>query len=131
LWNILELKIAAPAAGNASGSDIERLEQSVRIMHSVLTDADIYIEAHQDFDLALACALQNQLISTLIDPIVDLLRKQRKCIFLVEGGAKRGQYPPKRFLEAITPNDRIVAREAVWANLAQVRQGRATEDFLA
>jgi GntR family transcriptional repressor for pyruvate dehydrogenase complex len=129
--NILEPEIAALAAEMASVSDIERLEQAVNVMDSALNDADVYVEADQDFHLALASATQNQLISTLIDPIVDLLREQRKRIFLVEGGAQRGQYHHIRILEAIRKHDRIAAREAMQAHLAQVRQdSAAAEDLL-
>jgi GntR family transcriptional repressor for pyruvate dehydrogenase complex len=129
--NILEPEIAALAAEMASGSDIERLEQAVNVMDSALNDADVYVEADQDFHLALASATQNQLISTLIDPIVDLLREQRKRIFLVEGGAQRGQYHHKRILEAVKKHDRIAAREAMQAHLAQVRQdSEAAENLL-
>lgn len=129
--NILEPEIAALAAEMATGSDIERLEQAVNIMDSALDDADVYVEADQVFHLALASATQNQLIPTLIDPIVDLLREQRKRIFLVEGGARRGQYHHKRILEAVKKHDRMAARSAMQAHLAQVRQdSEAAENLL-
>ncbi len=130
--NILEPEIAALAADMATGPDIESLEQAVSVMDSALNDADVYVEADLGFHLALATATQNRLIPTLIDPIVDLLREQRKRIFLVEGGAQRGQYHHKRILDAIKKHDRMAAREAMQAHLAQVRQdSEASENLLA
>lgn len=120
--NILEPEIAALAAEMATAPDIERLEDAVRVMDSAMDSADLYVEADLEFHLALAGATQNKLIPTLIDPIVDLLRAQRSRIFLVEGGAQRGQYHHKRILEAIKQHDPASARKAMQAHLAQVRQ---------
>ena len=120
--SILEPEIAALAAEMANDQDIEHLEHAVSIMDTALDDADVYVEADLEFHLALATATQNRLIPTLIDPIVDLLREQRKGIFLVEGGAQRGQYHHKCILEAVKKRESAAAREAMQAHLAQVRQ---------
>jgi GntR family transcriptional repressor for pyruvate dehydrogenase complex len=120
--DILEPEIAALAAQMATDADIERLEQAVRVMDSAMESADVYVEADLEFHLALATATQNKLIPTLIDPIVDLLRAQRSRIFLVEGGAQRGQFHHKRILDAIKQHDPMEARKAMQAHLAQVRQ---------
>jgi GntR family transcriptional repressor for pyruvate dehydrogenase complex len=53
---------------------------------------------------------------------VDLLREQRKAIFLVAGGPQRGQYHHKRILEAVSRHDADGAREAMRAHLCQVRE---------
>ena len=119
---ILEPEIAALAAEMATDSDIESLERLVTVMDDAMASADVYVEADLEFHLALAGATQNQLIPTLIDPIVDLLRKQRSGIFLVEGGAQRGQYHHKRILDAVKAHDPAFAREAMQAHLAQVRK---------
>jgi GntR family transcriptional repressor for pyruvate dehydrogenase complex len=120
--DILEPEIAALAAEMATGQDMVSLEQAVKVMDSALNDADVYVEADLEFHLALANATQNKLIPTLIDPIVDLLQEQRKRIFLVDGGAQRGQHHHKRILDAIKKRDPVAARQAMQAHLAQVRQ---------
>jgi GntR family transcriptional repressor for pyruvate dehydrogenase complex len=56
----------------------------------------------------------------LLDPIVDLLREQRKRIFLVEGGPERGQYHHKRILEAVATHNPLAARAAMALHLKQV-----------
>ncbi len=128
---ILEPEIAALAAEMATGADIECLERAVDVMDSAIENADVYVEADLEFHLALAGATQNQLIPTLIDPIVDLLREQRKRIFLVEGGAQRGQYHHKCILEAVRQRDPAAARQAMQAHLAQVRQDSDAAQTLA
>jgi len=120
--NVLEPEIAAIAAQMASADDIANLQRAVNTMDASLEDAEAFIEADQGFHLALANATQNKLIPTLIDPIVDLLREQRKRIFLVEGGAQRGQFHHKRILDAIQSHDPEAARKAMQAHLAQVAE---------
>lgn len=119
--SILEPEIAALAAEMASVEDIEGLQHAVTVMDSALSNADVYVEADLEFHLALAKATQNTLIPTLIDPIVDLLREQRKGIFLVTGGAQRGQFHHKSILGAVKRHDSAAARQAMQAHLAQVR----------
>ncbi len=120
--SILEPEIAAIAAEMASEADLAALEHAVGVMESALSNADVYVEADLEFHLALAKATQNRLIPTLIDPIVDLLREQRKGIFLVSGGAQRGQFHHKAILEAVKQRDAAAARQAMQAHLAQVRE---------
>jgi GntR family transcriptional repressor for pyruvate dehydrogenase complex len=120
--NVLEPEIAAIAAQMASADDIANLQHAVNSMDASLEDAEAFIEADQGFHLALANATHNKLIPTLIDPIVDLLREQRKRIFLVDGGAQRGQFHHKRILNAIQSHDPEAARTAMQAHLAQVAE---------
>jgi GntR family transcriptional repressor for pyruvate dehydrogenase complex len=81
---------------------------------------EAYIEADLDFHLALAEAVANPIILTLIDSIVDLLREQRLRIFWVPGGPERGQVHHKLILQAIEQRDPVNARLAMSAHLQQV-----------
>jgi GntR family transcriptional repressor for pyruvate dehydrogenase complex len=119
---LLEPGIAAMAAEMATPLDLETMQQAVNVMDTAMTSTDAYVEADLAFHLALARATQNPLIPVLIDPIVDLLREQRKRIFLVEGGPERGQYHHKQILAAIRRGDAATASQAMCAHLEQVRQ---------
>jgi len=119
---LLEPGIAALAAEMATPLDLETMQQAVNVMDTAMTSTDAYVEADLAFHLALARATQNPLIPVLIDPIVDLLREQRKRIFLVEGGPERGQYHHKQILAAIRRGDAATASQAMCAHLEQVRQ---------
>jgi len=118
---ILEPEIAARAATRATTEQVEAIRQTVALMERALDDADAFVEADLQFHLALAQATQNPLIPTLIDPIVDLLREQRKNTFR-RGGAAHGQYHHKKILAAVARRDPNAARAAMRAHLQQVRK---------
>ncbi len=124
---ILEPEIAALAANRANDEQVAALRRAVETMDTALTDAETFIEADLDFHLALADATQNFLIPTLIDSVIELLRQDRKNVFLyVEGGAARGQFHHKRILDAVLAHDSEKARLAMRAHLEQVRRDTET-----
>ena len=118
---ILEPGIAALAAARATHQDIALLREAVEIMDGHLHDADAFISADNFFHQVLAGATQNVLVLTLMDPIMELLSKQRKQIFTIEGGPMRGQSHHKQILEAVVRHDSEAARQAMSAHLQQVR----------
>src|ERR1700733_262414 len=119
---ILEPEIAALAATRIQEPQLVTMREASTVMNEALQDPDDYIEADLDFHLALAEAVKNPLILSLLDSIVGLLREQRSRIFNVEGGPQRGQYHHKRILAAIEQRDSDAAREAMRAHLQQVRE---------
>jgi GntR family transcriptional repressor for pyruvate dehydrogenase complex len=118
---IFEPEIAALAAKNASKEQIAEMREAVAAMDAAMNDSETFVEADLNFHLALARATQNPLIPSLINPIVDLLREERKSTFL-RGGALHGQQHHKRILDAIAHRDADAAREAMRAHLKQVRK---------
>ena len=119
---ILEPGIAALAATRVDEEHLAAMREAVAVMERSQKDPAAYIEADLDFHLALAEAVANPLILSLIDSIVGLLREQRIKIFNVEGGPERGQVHHKRILEAVERRDPEMARGAMRAHLEQVRQ---------
>lgn len=120
LRQVLEPEIAARAATRIDEQLRATMREAVAAMDVSLHDPDGYIEADLDFHLALAEAVGNPLILSLLDSIVGLLREQRSRIFKVVGGPERGQYHHKRILAAIETRDPEAAREAMRAHLTQV-----------
>jgi GntR family transcriptional regulator, transcriptional repressor for pyruvate dehydrogenase complex len=132
---ILEPEIAARAAERASEENLAALREAVATMEAALdktdtfnpANAETFIEADLDFHLALAEATQNVLIPTLLDSIIDLLRKERTRVFLfAEGGAARGQFHHKRILDAVTRHDPEAASREMRAHLEQIRRDSKT-----
>jgi GntR family transcriptional regulator, transcriptional repressor for pyruvate dehydrogenase complex len=119
---VLEPGIAAMAAERYTDEDLTAMREAVAVMDRSQKNAEAYIEADLDFHLALAEAVANPLILSLIDSIVGLLREQRIRIFNVEGGPQRGQFHHKRILEAMERRDPEMARSSMRAHLEQVRQ---------
>jgi GntR family transcriptional regulator, transcriptional repressor for pyruvate dehydrogenase complex len=120
LRQVLEPEIAARAAVRIDEQLLQTMHEAVAAMDRNLNDPDGYVEADLDFHLALAEAVGNPLILSLLDSIVGLLRAQRSRIFKVEGGPERGQFHHKRILAAIEKRDAEKAREAMRAHLNQV-----------
>jgi len=98
------------------------MREAVLVMDRSLHDPDAYIEADLDFHLAMAEAVGNPLILSLLDSIVGLLREQRSRIFNVDGGPERGQLHHKRVLEAIEQRDPEKTRATMRDHLQQVRE---------
>jgi GntR family transcriptional regulator, transcriptional repressor for pyruvate dehydrogenase complex len=118
---ILEPDIAALAAERANEQHLATMREAIALMDRSGKDPDDYIEADLDFHLSLAEAVDNPIILSLLDSIVELLREQRLKVFRVEGGPARGQLHHKRILEAVERRDPEAAREAMRAHLRQVR----------
>jgi GntR family transcriptional regulator, transcriptional repressor for pyruvate dehydrogenase complex len=118
---ILEPDIAALAATRADEQHLATMREAIAVMDRSGQDPDAYIEADLDFHLSLAEAVDNPIILSLLDSIVELLREQRLNIFRVEGGPARGQYHHKHILDAVERRDPDAAREAMRAHLQQVR----------
>src|ERR1700687_2740806 len=117
---VLEPEIAGLAAPRIEEQLLSTMREAVAVMDRNLHDPDAYVEADLDFHLALAEAVGNPLILSLLDSIVGLLREQRSRIFDVQGGPERGQFHHKRILAAVEHRDSEAAREAMRAHLKQV-----------
>jgi GntR family transcriptional repressor for pyruvate dehydrogenase complex len=117
---VLEPEIAGLAAPRIEDQLLATMREAVVVMDRSLNEPDAYVEADLDFHLALAEAVGNPLILSLLDSIVGLLREQRTRIFDVRGGPERGQFHHKRILAAIEQRDSEAAREAMRAHLQQV-----------
>src|SRR6202158_1722602 len=119
---VLEPEIAGLAAPRIEEQLLSTMRDAGAVMDRNLQDPDAYIEADLDFHLALAEAVGNPLILSLLDSIVGLLREQRSRIFSVDGGPERGQFHHKQILQAVERRDGAAARDAVRAHLEQVRE---------
>jgi GntR family transcriptional regulator, transcriptional repressor for pyruvate dehydrogenase complex len=117
---VLEPEIAGLAASRIDEQLLATMREAVAVMDRSLRDPDAFVEADLDFHLALAEAVGNPLILSLLDSIVGLLRDQRSRIFNIDGGPERGQFHHKRILAAIEQRDPVSAREAMRAHLQQV-----------
>lgn len=120
---IFEPEIAMRAAMRRTAADVRALEDAIAMMERSSADTPSeFIEADLAFHLALAGATGNTLIVALLDSIIELLRSQRREIFLKSGGARRGHAFHIRILDAVRNHEPVEAREVMRAHLEQVRQ---------
>ena len=119
---LLEPGITYLAAQRAKPEDILAMTQAVETMENALDDADVYIAADNKFHNSLAKASGNNLISSLLDPIIGLLIEQRRFVFKSKhGGPRAGQVFHRRILKGITKKNADEARQAMIEHLQQVR----------
>jgi GntR family transcriptional regulator, transcriptional repressor for pyruvate dehydrogenase complex len=119
---LLEPGIAYLAAQRAKPEDILAMTEAVETMENALDNADMYITADNKFHNSLAQATENELIASLLDPIIGLLIEQRRFVFRSKhGGPRGGQVFHKRILKAIKEKDADEARRAMVEHLQQVR----------
>ncbi len=123
---LLEPELAALAATRITDEQIVPMLEAVEAMDKALDNAEVFVEADLDFHLALAQATQNPIIPILLNPLIHMLREQRKRIALADGGLRRGQYHHKRILAAVMQHDPQAARQAMQAHLLQVREDSET-----
>ena len=126
LRQVVEPEIAALAASRIEEKRLATMREAVAAMDRSLEDPDAYVEADLSFHLALAEAVGNPLILSLLDSIVGLLREQRRRIFRADGGPSRGQRHHRRILAAIEAGNPQKAREAMRAHLKQVLDDSAS-----
>lgn len=127
---LLEPGITHLAAQRAKPEHIAAMAEAVETMENALTNADVYIIADNKFHNALAQATGNDLIASLLDPIIGLLIEQRRYVFKSKhGGPRAGQVFHRRILKAIREKDADGARQAMIEHLQQVR-GDTTPDLL-
>ena len=119
---ILEPAITAIACENLSADDLIRLEEIVAEMDAALDDPEQFVAADLEFHNFLARATRNELIPTLLNPIIILLRDQRKEIFKTNKGPQNGQYHHKKILAALKKRDAEAARAAMAAHIEQVKK---------
>jgi GntR family transcriptional regulator, transcriptional repressor for pyruvate dehydrogenase complex len=126
LREIFEPEIAALAALRVEALHLTQMREAIDIMDRSMRNPDAYIEADLGFHLALAEAAGNPLILSLLDSIVELLRKHRIRIFALADGPKRAQEHHKIILSAIEQRDPLLARYSMRAHLKQVREDSHT-----
>ena len=119
---IIEPSVAGIAAERATAADIARLREEVAIMERSFDDVDAFIAADHRFHVAVADCTQNQLVSMVLFPIVDVLNYQRKRLFFIADSARDAQRFHHRILAAIERGDSAAATAAMSGHVGQVRR---------
>jgi GntR family transcriptional regulator, transcriptional repressor for pyruvate dehydrogenase complex len=117
--SLLEPSIAALAAQSATQADITRMEQAIREMETYSDDPVKYIEADNDFHMALAEASQNSVIQLLVFSLVDLLQVGRQLAVSSPGAVKRARRFHQQILDAVKNGDTEDAFRAMEGHIQQ------------
>ncbi len=117
---ILEPEMAALAAVRISDEQIEEMRNAVELMASSNDDMNTYIAGDNLFHQLIARATQNELLPSLLEPIMDLLSEQRKMSFRTGFSPKKAIIFHRKILDAITRHDPIAAKQAMLDHLNQI-----------
>ena len=118
---VIEPTIAALAAKNAKVESILKMEQSINEMERQKFNSYPYIQADNNFHIALAEACNNSVFQLLVNSIVDLLQESRKLAVSSPGAAERANYYHKRILNAIKSKDSQEAFNAMDEHMKQTK----------
>lgn len=118
----LELTVAHLAAERAKPENLKKMQDAVEAMAARLDDPEAYIQADQDFHVAMAEATQNPIFVLFTNALVDLLREIRQLGFQAGDAWATGQKDHLRILQALTSGDAAATEEAVRTHMELIRK---------
>jgi GntR family transcriptional regulator, transcriptional repressor for pyruvate dehydrogenase complex len=120
---IIEPELAALAAARITDKELEFLREHKDLPE---TDSmDMHVERDINFHLQIAKATHNSVLMMVLTSTSDLLREDRRRIFMVPGELAKARYWHQTIFEAIERHDPQAAREAMTGHMEQVRLGLA------
>lgn len=119
LREALEPYIAAKAAENVTSIQIEKMEQSLKIMDASLDKTEEFIQADLDFHTALAEAMGNDIFLIMIHPVIDLLQDARRLSVKTRGASSRAQSYHHEIYKHVIAGEPNEARDAMKSHLDQ------------
>ena len=119
---ILEPQLAALAAERATNEDIEAMKEAVETLKTEYKTAGAMTDADEKFHLAIASATHNQIISRVIEPVMEMLWEFRERLVNTPVRRKKAIEEHKRIYEAIRRRHGKAAPSRMKEHLARVRE---------
>ena len=115
---ILEVEIAGLAAERAQEDDVREMRGQLDKMGSLIDAPEGYVDADVEFHALLARSTGNEVLLTMLDPIVELLRASREVSASRPGSARRALREHEEILHCVEAGDAGGARERMRVHLA-------------
>jgi GntR family transcriptional repressor for pyruvate dehydrogenase complex len=116
---ILEVEIAGLAAERATEEHVQAMRTQLERMLASIDTPSGYVDADVEFHAVLARAARNEVLLTMLEPIVDLLRASRRVSASRRpGSALRALGEHEEILRCVEVADTDGARRAMRAHLA-------------
>jgi GntR family transcriptional regulator, transcriptional repressor for pyruvate dehydrogenase complex len=115
---ILEVEIAGLAAERAQEDDVREMRGQLDRMETLIEAPEGYVDADVEFHALLARSTGNEVLLTMLDPIVDLLRASREVSASRPGSALRALREHGAILHCVEAGDAGGARERMRVHLA-------------
>ena len=116
---ILEVEIAGLAAERATEEHVQAMRAQLERMLASIDTPNGYVDADVEFHAVLARAARNEVLLTMLEPIVDLLRASRRVSASRRpGSALRALGEHEEILRCVEVGDTEGARREMRAHLA-------------
>ncbi len=126
---ILEVEIAGIAAEQANPEEIEALSRLVDSMEAAAGDMIAYSLIDGEFHNFLAKMAHNPLLTTLLEPVNEILREVRLSVSQYPEALLKALPDHRRIMERVMQRDAAGARQVMRAHLEHARQiQQAIED---
>jgi len=119
---ILEVEVAGLAAGRAGPDDVAEMRLQLDRMRDSIEVPEGYVDADVEFHALLARGARNEVLLTILEPVVDLLRTSRRVSAARAGNALRALGEHERILRMVEAKDAGGAREEMRAHLAKTSE---------
>jgi GntR family transcriptional regulator, transcriptional repressor for pyruvate dehydrogenase complex len=119
---ILEVEVAGLAAERTGPEDIEAMRLQLDRMRESIDAPEGYVDADVEFHALLARGTRNEVLLTMLDPVVDLLRASRRVSAARPGNALRALGDHEEILRCVEAGDAAGAREEMRAHLARTAE---------
>jgi GntR family transcriptional regulator, transcriptional repressor for pyruvate dehydrogenase complex len=119
---ILEVEVAGLAAGRAGPDDVAEMRLQLDRMRDSIEAPEGYVDADVEFHALLARGARNEVLLTMLEPVVDLLRASRRVSAARAGNALRALGEHERILRMVEAKDAGGAREEMRGHLAKTSE---------
>jgi GntR family transcriptional repressor for pyruvate dehydrogenase complex len=119
---ILEVEVAGLAAERAGPEDVAAMRLQLDRMKDSIEAPEGYVDADVEFHALLARGARNEVLLTMLEPVVDLLRASRQVSAALPGRALRALGEHEGILSRVEAGDGAGAREEMRVHLAKTAQ---------
>jgi GntR family transcriptional repressor for pyruvate dehydrogenase complex len=119
---ILEVEVAGLAAERAGRGDVEAMRLQLERMRDSIDVPEGYVDADVEFHALLARGARNEVLLTMLEPVVDLLRASRRVSAALPGRALRALGEHQGILRRVEAGDAAGAREEMRLHLANTAE---------
>ncbi len=119
---ILEVEVAGLAAERAGRGDVEAMLLQLERMRDSIDVPEGYVDADVEFHALLARGARNEVLLTMLEPVVDLLRASRRVSAALPGRSLRALGEHQGILRRVEAGDAAGAREEMRVHLANTAE---------
>ena len=114
---ILEVEISGLAAERAGEGDMREMRGQLSRMETLIEAPEGYVDADVEFHALLARSTRNEVLLTMLDPVVELLRASREVSASRPGRARRALREHEEILRRVEIGDAEGARQRMRVHL--------------